>query len=167
MRQRVLLIVLGVVILLAIYTFIIRKPSSSVSKTVIAAKSKVEQKTSQIKEQVESTKPIKEMTKAVKEPVKSIVSAITTKRDSSYEEPATEKGMWGTDPFVRDWMLTQEIKDLKLKAITHSGTKAYALINDQILETGEIIAGKQIIAIEKDKIILEQGGNTFTLLLGQ
>ena len=167
MRQRILLIVLGVVILLAVYTFIIRKPSSRVSKTVVKAKSQVLEKTSQITEQVTSTKPIKEITKAVKEPVKSIVSAITSKRDSSYEEPETERGKWGTDPFVRDWVLTMEIKDLKLKAITQSGAKAYALINDQILETGEIIAGKRIVAIEKDKIILEQGGNTFTLLLGQ
>ncbi|MEO0092803.1 MAG: hypothetical protein ABIK93_07895 [candidate division WOR-3 bacterium] len=74
---------------------------------------------------------------------------------------------WGTDPFIRDWVLATEIKDLRLKAVTISGMKAYALINDQILEKGEVIQGKRIVAIEKDKVILEQGGRQFTLYLGE
>lgn len=80
-------------------------------------------------------------------------------------EEKTEK--WGTDPFIRDWVLATEIKDLRLKAVTISGTKAYALINDQILEKGEIIMGKRIVQIERDKVILEQGGRQFTLFLGE
>ena len=63
--------------------------------------------------------------------------------------------------------MATEIKDLKLKAVTLSGIKAYALINDQILERGEAIMGKRIIDIEKDKVILEQGGRQFTLFLGE
>lgn len=167
MRQRILLIVLGVVILLAIYTFLIRKPSSQVGGTIAKAKSKVVEKTTAVKEKVKSAKPVKEIAKAVKEPVKSVVSAVVSKSESLNVETEEEKGKWGADPFVRDWVLATEIKDLKLKAITQSGTKAYALINDQILETGEIISGKRIVAIENDKVILEQGGKTFTILLGQ
>ncbi|MCX8014958.1 MAG: hypothetical protein N2748_02965, partial [candidate division WOR-3 bacterium] len=65
------------------------------------------------------------------------------------------------------WVVTGEISNLKLKAISKSGSKAYALINDQILEVGEVILGMKIVAIENDKVILEQSGNRYTVLLGQ
>lgn len=178
MRQRILLIILGVVILLAIYTFFIRKPSSRVGATVAKSKATIGEKVGTVKEQVKAKAPVKEITKTLKEPakeiakvakepVKSIVGAVISKPESIQVEPESEQGKWGTDPFVRDWVLSAEIKDLQLKAITQSGSKAYALINDQILEAGEIIAGKRIRSIEKDKVILEQGDRTFTLLLGQ
>jgi hypothetical protein len=165
LRQRILLIILGVLILLAFYTFFIQKPSSRVGPTIAKSKAKIEEQVGTVKEQVKA--PVKEITKTVTEPVKSVVGAVVSKPESVSVEPEAEKSKWGTDPFVRDWMLSAEIKDLKLKAITQSGTKAYALINDQILEVGEIIAGKRIVSIEKDKVILEQGDRTFTLLLGQ
>jgi hypothetical protein len=161
------LIVLGVVILLAIWTFFIRKPSSRVGRVVAKTKSKVAEKTTAVKEKVTSTKPIKEITKVIKEPVKTVINAVKPKSDSVPVESESEIGNWGSDPFIRDWVLSTEIKDLKVKAITQSGSRAYALINDQILEAGEIISGKRIVAIENDKVILEQGGKTFTLLLGQ
>lgn len=80
---------------------------------------------------------------------------------------APEPEFWGSDPFVRDWMLTNELANLYLKAITIGGDGAYALINDQILEEGDIISGKQIVSIQPDNVMLEQGGRTFTLLLGE
>lgn len=78
-----------------------------------------------------------------------------------------EPEVWGSDPFVRDWMLTNEMANLYLKAITIGGDGAYALINDQILEEGDVINGKQIVSIQPDNVMLEQGGRTFTLLLGE
>jgi len=75
--------------------------------------------------------------------------------------------IWGSDPFVRDWVMVNELAELNLKAITIGGEKAYALINDQILEEGDQISGKRIVLIEKDKVVLEQGGRTFNLLLGE
>jgi hypothetical protein len=74
---------------------------------------------------------------------------------------------WGTDPFVRDWIMVNELSNLKLKAITLGGDRPYALINDQILQTGDEISGKRIVKIESDNVTLEQGGRTFTLLLGE
>jgi len=74
---------------------------------------------------------------------------------------------WGSDPFVRDWMLVNELANLSLKAITLGGEQSYALINDQILQEGDQISGKRIVRIESDKVTLEQGGRTFTLLLGE
>ena len=69
---------------------------------------------------------------------------------------------WGTDPFVRDWVMVNELANLKLKAITLGGDHPYALINDQILQVGDEISGKRIVSIESDKVTLEQGGRTFT-----
>jgi type II secretory pathway component PulC len=103
----------------------------------------------------------------VTEPSKKIIQNLTTKPTTSIVTPDTSKFTMGVDPFVRDWVISGQVTDLKLKAITQSGDKAYALINDQILETGEVISGKKIVSIEKDKVILEQEGKTFNLLLGQ
>jgi len=77
-----------------------------------------------------------------------------------------EPEVWGADPFVRDWMLVNELAELSLRAITLGGERAYALINDQILEEGDLISGKKIIKIEADRVVLEQGSRTFNLLLG-
>lgn len=74
---------------------------------------------------------------------------------------------WGTDPFVRDWVMVNELANLKLKAITLGGDRPYVLINDQILQEGDEISGKRIVNIESDNVTLEQGGRTFTLLLGE
>lgn len=74
---------------------------------------------------------------------------------------------WGSDPFVRDWVTVDELVELTLKAITIGGEKSYVLINDQILEEGDEISGKRIVTIEADKVTLEQGGRTFSLLLGE
>ena len=74
---------------------------------------------------------------------------------------------WGTDPFVRDWVMVNELANLKLKAITLGGDHPYALINDQILQVGDEISGKRVAKIESDNVTLEQGGRTFTLLLGE
>lgn len=74
---------------------------------------------------------------------------------------------WGADPFVRDWVMVNELAELNLKAITIGGERAYVLINDQILEEGDQISGKRIVLIEPDKVTLEQGGRTFTLFLGE
>lgn len=95
------------------------------------------------------------------------VSKIRQTEPTLEEKTKEEVITWGSDPFVRDWVLATEIRDLKLKAVTISGVKAYALINDQILERGEAIMGKRIIEIEKEKVILEQGGRQFTLFLGE
>jgi hypothetical protein len=74
---------------------------------------------------------------------------------------------WGADPFVRDWVMVNELANLKLKAITLGGERPYALINDQILQVGDEIGGKRVVKIEADNVTLEQGGRTFTLLLGE
>jgi hypothetical protein len=99
------------------------------------------------------------------EEAKTAPAAKSGKADVEEEVSAPE--VWGSDPFVRDWLLIDELRELQLRAITMGGEKAYVLINDQILEEGDIISGKRIASIESDKVILAQGGRTFTLLLGE
>ena len=53
---------------------------------------------------------------------------------SPAEAPAKRPETWGGDPFVRDWVMTSELAEMNLSAITIGGDKAYALINNQILE---------------------------------
>jgi hypothetical protein len=120
-----------------------------------------------VQEKITSNPVTKEIAEKVEKPVKSAVSALTAKPEPIPQELKTEKGAWGTDPFNRDWVLGTELTDLKLKAITQSGEKAYALINDQILETGEVISGRRVVSIENDKVVLEQNDKKFTLFLGQ
>ena len=83
------------------------------------------------------------------------------------ETPVKQPETWGGDPFVRDWVMTSELAEMSLSAITIGGDKAYALINNQILEVGDQISGKRIIEIKDEQVVLEQGGRTFTLLLGE
>lgn len=85
--------------------------------------------------------------------------------ETAYSRPVVP--VWGADPFVRDWVMTAELAGLNLRAITIGGERSYVLINDQILEEGDVIAGKRIVSIASDNVILEQGGFKFTLTIGE
>jgi len=142
---------LGIAVaVLALYTFVFRpqtdiKGVSAAAAAATVAKAKVAEPTPEAK--VAAAQPA------------DTTGALTPKT----LPPET----WGTDPFVRDWVMVNELANLKLKAITLGGDRPYALINDQILHAGDEISGKRIVNIESDKVTLEQGGRTFTLLLGE
>lgn len=192
MRQRILFIVLLVVVVLVGYTVfrpkprpkaraeVGRKPATPVqtirptAPTSTPAVARPELKSETLKTQLRQKDTMKARPAIALEEKKPESTKPDTTKLQITKKPDTlklikEREMlkWGTDPFIRDWVLATEIKDLRLKAVTISGTKAYALINDQIFEKGEAIMGKRIIAIEKDKVILEQGGRQFTLFLGE
>ena len=148
------------------------KGAKSATKPETTLKAKVAVDTTKIEKVATKTEPTKmDSSKAAisqkPDTSKGLATKIPAAKPAPEEKPEIPAVQWGTDPFVRDWVLATEIKDLKLKAVTLSGVKAYALINDQILERGEAIMGKRIIDIEKDKVILEQGGRQFTLFLGE
>lgn len=54
-------------------------------------------------------------------------------------------------------------------AYTLKGTVAgvYALVGDRRLEKGDVVAGKEIVDIGSDRIVVEQFGTRFTIMLGQ
>ena len=150
MRQRILILLGIAVAVLALYTFVLRpqpelKGVSAAAAEATGAKTKAVQPAPTAKDTaVKSAEPTGALTPKVLIPE-----------------------TWGTDPFVRDWVMVNELANLKLKAITLGGERPYALINDQILQAGDEISGKRIVKIESDYVTLEQGGRTFTLLLGE
>ena len=73
---------------------------------------------------------------------------------------------WGGDPFVRDWLMAGELRDLNLRAVT-LGEKPLALINDRIVAPGDTISGKRVAAIMRDSVVLEFGGQRFGLKIGE
>lgn len=156
MKQRILIVLGLVVALLALYTlfFSVRPERSGAAAGdwagVLAAQAGADD------EEVDAEADV-DTEGAGKKPAR------TGKEFSEVREPES----WGSDPFVRDWLLVNELREMQLKAITLGGEKAYALINDQILEEGDLISGKRITRIESDKVIMEQGGRTFTLVLGE
>ena len=150
MRQRILVLLGIAVAVLALYTFAFRpqpelKGVSAAAAEATGAKAKAVQ-------------PAPAATDTAAKPAE-ITGALTPK----VLPPET----WGADPFVRDWVMVNELANLKLKAITLGGDRPYALINDQILQIGDEISGKRVAKIESDNVTLEQGGRTFTLLLGE
>ena len=150
MRQRILVLLGIAVAVLAFYTFVLR-PQPEIKGVSTAAAEATGAKT-------KAAQPAPTANDAAAKPA-GTTGALTPK----VLPPET----WGTDPFVRDWVMVNELANLKLKAITLGGDRPYALINDQILQVGDDISGKRIVKIESDYVTLEQGGRTFTLLLGE
>jgi hypothetical protein len=150
LRQRILVLLGIAVAVLALYTFAFRsqpelKGMSAAAAEATGAKTKAVQ-------------PAPTATDAAAKPAEA-TGALTPR--------VLPPEAWGTDPFVRDWVMVNELANLKLKAITLGGERPYALINDQILQVGDEISGKRVVKIESDNVTLEQGGRTFTLLLGE
>ena len=150
MRQRILVLLGIAVAVLALYTFVLR-PQPDLKGVSAAAAEATGAKT-------KAVQPAPTATDAAAKPA-AATGALTPK----VLPPET----WGADPFVRDWVMVNELANLRLKAITLGGERPYALINDQILQIGDEISGKRIAKIESDNVTLEQGGRTFTLLLGE
>ena len=171
MRQKILVLLGIAVAVLAFYTFVLRpQPEIKGVSAAAAAATGAKPKATNAKTTATSAKA-----KAAAAKAKAVQPAPTATNTAA--KPADTTGAltpkvlppetWGTDPFVRDWVSVNELADLKLKAVTLGGEHPYALINDQILQIGDEISGKRIVKIESDNVTLEQGGRTFTLLLGE
>lgn len=159
MRQRILLILALAVAMLATYTFVFRRPSAQPMFSDLGATGERLQTGIAAKAAGagEAERAAPASATAAEPAASAAVNPVEPRQPES----------WGSDPFVRDWIMINEVSNLSLKAITIGGDRSYALINDQILEEGDQISGKQIVRIESDKVTLEQGGRTFTLMLGE
>jgi len=62
---------------------------------------------------------------------------------------------------------TAQSNTLKLSGTTMMGSKRVALINEEIYEVGDNVAGRQIISINLDKVELMENGNIITLRVGK
>lgn len=155
MRQRILTILGIAVAVLAVYTFVFRArpdspkilatPGGPASPALAAAQS----------------------TGSGAAPTSPAAPAAAAAPAPTPPPAVLEPLVWGSDPFVRDFLLVNELAAFKLKAVSIGDGTASALINDQILEEGDLVKGKRIVSIQADRVILEQGGRTFVLLLGE
>ena len=165
MRQRILVILGIAVTLLALYTFVFRARPGAANTGVAAL-------TGEMRAAVATQATGGGAKAAAQKPAPAAVpdsaSALKAAEPAGALVPKIlPPETWGTDPFVRDWVMINELSSFRLKAITLGGDRAYALINDQIMEEGDVINGKKVVKIESEMVTLEQGGRTFTLLLGE
>lgn len=169
MRQRIVAILGVVVALLAVYTVFFRaRPggrwtSADVGAAAERIRASAASQATGAAADVEDEEGVVAGDSAAAEAAKPKGTGGPSDKPAEPRQPET----WGTDPFVRDWVMVNELAELNLNAITIGGERAYALINDQILEVGDNISGKRIVSIDADKVVLEQGGRTFNLLLGE
>lgn len=159
MRQRLIVLIGILVVVLILFTLLRPRPKSKVTTLTREIRPKTKQETlapspkKEIKKDSIVTSPVKKETLETKQIVVSEVVEDTEK--------------WGEDPFVRDFSYIAEMKSLIVSAITISENEAYAIINNQIVHVGDIIEGKKVIAIERDRVIVEKGGKRFTIFLGE
>ena len=74
---------------------------------------------------------------------------------------------WGRDPFSPSKTgLEYQRSDLELKGISVGKDKAgFAFINNEIVKTGDKIGGYEVGEVEKNRVLLKKGGQSFYLPL--
>jgi len=75
---------------------------------------------------------------------------------------------WGRDPFLRVKTVEagSRTSSLELKGISiGSDKKGFALINQEIVRVGDKIEGCEVLNIEKSRVLLQKGGQSFYLKL--
>lgn len=171
MRQRLIILIGILVVVLIFFTLLRPKPKSKITSVTRITKSKVKQDTLAVLQKQEIKKE-SIVPSVVKKETLTVVKISAKKETLEFKpmgtlkiEEDTEK--WGEDPFVRDFSYAAEMKSLVVSAITISKNEAYAVINNQVVRVGDIIDGKKIVAIEKDRVIVEKGGKRFTIFLGE
>lgn len=78
-----------------------------------------------------------------------------------------EKLSWGRNPFI-PLATGKELQksNLELKGISFGQDKSsYAFINNEIVKIGDNVANYEVVAIEKDKVLLKKGSQTFYVTL--
>jgi len=81
-----------------------------------------------------------------------------------FEKKKNEQTKWQNNPFVQT-VDDVDVYDLQLKAIIWSPSDAAALINGEIVKTGEKIGISHVVSIEKDRVILRNENGIFRLPL--
>lgn len=76
---------------------------------------------------------------------------------------------WGRDPFSSSKSAKEyQMADLQLKGISFgSDKKGLAFINNEIVKSGDKVGDYEIIEVQKDRVLLRRGGQSFYLALPQ
>lgn len=158
MNRRVLYIVLAVLVLVLGAVLIIPRLSGGGSPRPSSARTRRSSET-------DATKPARAKGRRAK------VSEEAAKPAEKVAEPEAQVAdtttvPWGGDPFVRDWLVAGELRDLRLRAVT-LGEKPLALINDRVVAQGDTINGKRVATITRDSVVFEFGGQRRGLKIGE
>lgn len=79
-----------------------------------------------------------------------------------------EEAEWGRDPFSgRMYSSEKKASALRLIGIIWDEKEPLAMINERILKVGDMIQGKQIIRINSDSIVVDDGSKEIELKLQQ
>jgi hypothetical protein len=62
--------------------------------------------------------------------------------------------------------LPREISRLKLEGIFFSGSMGYALVNNEVVQAGDLCGGVRIKEIKDDAVLVQDGGIEYTLKTG-
>lgn len=86
---------------------------------------------------------------------------------------------WGRDPFLKPIVRERRVKKeevfipekelkkkLTIKAIIFDGKTGVAIINDRLVKKGDMIFGRRIIDIQRDRVILEDPTGRTELTIG-
>ncbi|MEO0097103.1 MAG: hypothetical protein ABIK78_03290 [candidate division WOR-3 bacterium] len=174
MRQRLIVLIGILIVVLVLFTLLRPRPKSKVTSIAKEMKPKVKQETlatlpkkeiKEIKKESIVSSPVKKETLALAKP--SVKKETLGLKPLSAQEIQEDTEKWGEDPFVRDFSYLAEMKSLIVSAITLSENEAYAIINNQIVHVGDLVDGKKVVAIERDRVIVEKGGKRFTIFLGE
>ena len=94
-------------------------------------------------------------------------AAITADSGTIGLQKERENVPWGRDPFSAS-KISREYQraDLELKGISFGADKSgFAFINNEIVKSGDKVGDYEVVAIEKDKILLKRGDMSFYLAL--
>ncbi|MDD2703658.1 MAG: hypothetical protein PHC33_06635 [Candidatus Omnitrophica bacterium] len=95
--------------------------------------------------------------------------AAQAKTDSKKSETGQKKRAdslgWGRDPFLPYEAQKTEETGFILKGVSlGKGKKGYALINDEIVKSGDTFTGHEVVTVEKDKVLLRKSGQSFYIV---
>lgn len=72
---------------------------------------------------------------------------------------------WGRDPFAAPSEKEYQIGELQLKGISFDKKNGgYAFINSDIVKKGDIVGDYEVVEIEKDRVLLKKGNQSFYLV---
>lgn len=151
--QKRLFILLALVAVYAVYDLSTAKtrPAKAVSETAEqAAAAQVEQ--------------VAEAVAAVVQPAVQMSFISSDWRRDPFRKQVEKMNLLNLNKVV-ETILVPKLGNLHLTAISKSGNKSYALINDQILTVGEVMNGYKVVNIQATQVILKKNDFSFTLTL--